>query len=163
VQWDVERFADHIKFFKQGEGVQERVKEELARVGKYIQLPETERHCDEPQTIVDIHGRILVWSLPGILSAKRVVSPPILFRTPDSESGFSQDYNLVAASLREPISKSTSQDSWRLTGFNPPEGGGEFGAGVLRFSPGYFMQARNVSTGSPSKPVHTEIWTPAIT
>jgi hypothetical protein len=88
LQWDVERFADHIKFFKQGKGVQERVKEELERVGKYIQLPETERHCDEPQTMVDVHGRILVWSLPGILCAKRVVSPPILFQTPDSESGF---------------------------------------------------------------------------
>jgi hypothetical protein len=84
VQWDVE----HIKFFKQGEGVEERVKEELVRVGKYIQLPETERHCDEPQTIVDVHGRILVWSLPGILSAKRVVSPPIFFQTPDSETEF---------------------------------------------------------------------------
>jgi hypothetical protein len=74
VNWDVERFKDQAKTFRQGEGVEDRAKEELARIGKYFELPETEKHHEEPQTILDVHGRILVWSLPGILSAKRVVS-----------------------------------------------------------------------------------------
>jgi hypothetical protein len=32
-----------------------------------------------------------------------------------------------------------------MKGFNPPEDGGEFGAGVLHFSLASFMQAQNVS------------------
>jgi len=74
VNWDVERFKDQTKIIRQGEGVEDRAREELARIGKYFELPETEKHHEEPQTILDVHGRILVWSLPGILSTQRVVS-----------------------------------------------------------------------------------------
>jgi hypothetical protein len=74
VNWDVERFKDHVKIIRQGEGVEDRAREELARIGKYFELPETDKHHEEPQTILDVHGRILVWSLPGILSTRRVVS-----------------------------------------------------------------------------------------
>ena len=36
--------------------------------------------------------------------------------------------------------------SWRNSGFCPPPGGGEFGAGVVNLSPGWFQQSHEVST-----------------
>ena len=36
-------------------------------------------------------------------------------------------------------------DTWRNSGFLPPPGGGEFGAGVLNMSPGWFQQSHEVS------------------
>ena len=36
-------------------------------------------------------------------------------------------------------------DSWRKSGFHPPSGGGDFGAGVLNMSPGWFQQSHDVS------------------
>jgi hypothetical protein len=36
-------------------------------------------------------------------------------------------------------------DAWRSSGFLPPPGGGEFGAGVLNMSPGWFQQSHEVS------------------
>jgi hypothetical protein len=36
-------------------------------------------------------------------------------------------------------------DTWRNSGFMPPPGGGEFGAGVLNMPPGWFQQSHEVS------------------
>jgi hypothetical protein len=36
-------------------------------------------------------------------------------------------------------------DSWRRSGFCPSPEGGEFGAGVLNMSPGWFQQSHDVS------------------
>ena len=36
-------------------------------------------------------------------------------------------------------------DSWRKSGFHSPPGGGDFGAGVLNMSPGWFQQSHEVS------------------
>jgi hypothetical protein len=35
--------------------------------------------------------------------------------------------------------------SWRNNAFHPPSDGGEFGAGVLNMSPGWFQQLQDVS------------------
>ena len=35
--------------------------------------------------------------------------------------------------------------SWRNNAFHPPSDGGEFGAGVLNMSPGWFQQSQDVS------------------
>ena len=38
-----------------------------------------------------------------------------------------------------------NRDSWRNSGFRPPPGGGDFGAGVLNMSPGWFQQSHEVT------------------
>jgi hypothetical protein len=43
--------------------------------------------------------------------------------------------------------RQTESASWRHSLFNPPLGGGIFGAGVLNMSPGWFQQSQDVSFG----------------
>jgi hypothetical protein len=70
VNWDVDRFTSKVNA-----GIfvdNERLDNELVWLRKYFELPRLGR-SDEPATIVDLHGRILVWYLPDILSIQRVV------------------------------------------------------------------------------------------
>jgi hypothetical protein len=46
---------------------------EQKKLGKYFQMAILER-ISEPASIVNNHGKILVWYLPNILSCSRVVS-----------------------------------------------------------------------------------------
>jgi hypothetical protein len=77
--WDVERFSSHTRTLKQGEGIENRARNELVRLSKYFLLPDQQQDLKEPGTILDRDGRIMVWFLPGILSKKRVVSCPSHF------------------------------------------------------------------------------------
>lgn len=43
--------------------------------------------------------------------------------------------------------------AWRNGGFHPPADGGEFGAGVLNMSPGWFQQSQEVRPSPFHKPV----------
>jgi hypothetical protein len=56
----------------------ERLEHEVDQLKKYFDLPQLS-FLHEPSTIVDGHGRILVWHLPDILSVQRVVSSQNLF------------------------------------------------------------------------------------
>jgi hypothetical protein len=56
----------------------ERLELEVNRLKKYFQLPQI-GFLDEPSTIIDKHGRILLWHLPDILSVERIVSSWNLF------------------------------------------------------------------------------------
>jgi hypothetical protein len=143
--WDVERFASHTRGLKQGEGIEKRANDELVRLSKYFSLPDQQQDWTEPGTILDCHGRIMVWFLPGILSKRRVVSCLHLFLQISPPHYRKTEYNNIAVTLSGAVSKSTSKGSWRMKGFNPPEGEAKFGAGVLHFSPASFMQAQNVS------------------
>jgi hypothetical protein len=68
--WDVERLAE------KGKGTvflsSKALASELERLQKWF--PPVEFGCiDDPATFVDMHGRIMAWGLPEILSAGRVV------------------------------------------------------------------------------------------
>jgi hypothetical protein len=46
---------------------------EIKRLRNLFSLPNGIQNLDEPATVVDLFGKILLWYLPGILSRKRVV------------------------------------------------------------------------------------------
>jgi hypothetical protein len=54
-----------------------------------------------------------------------------------------EEYNEATISIKDHLLKkgSSSDKSWRLKGFIE----GVFGAGILSFSPGWFMRVRDVS------------------
>jgi hypothetical protein len=53
-----------------------RIDNELARLKKKFKMPGGSGYIDEPATVVDKFGRILLWYLPGIISTSRIVSRP---------------------------------------------------------------------------------------
>jgi hypothetical protein len=68
VPWDVDRYADMVKCSP----VQTKGSEQHAKLQKYFGRTKIGK-IGEPATIVDCHGKILVWFLPDILSLCRIV------------------------------------------------------------------------------------------
>jgi hypothetical protein len=69
--WDVERLADHVK----NSVVHENGMESQADSS----TPEYFEQADfgditDPTTILDMHGRVIVWALPGVMHPNRLVS-----------------------------------------------------------------------------------------
>lgn len=71
--WDVTRFADRVKNTRpRADGAADQLDLLLA---KFFHNPEFCLLPPLPAIVTDMHGQIMVWYLPGILSALRVVSP----------------------------------------------------------------------------------------
>lgn len=69
-KWDVTRFADRVKNTKvHGD----RVAQADLTLPLYFQQAEF-GDLVTPTTILDMHGKIMVWALPGILHPSRLVS-----------------------------------------------------------------------------------------
>lgn len=47
------------------------------------------------------------------------------------------------------MSTNVKAQVWRMDNFRPPPGGGDFGAGCLNFSPGWFQQGHEVQIYAP--------------
>ena len=104
---------------------------------------------DKPTTIVDRHGKILVWYLPDILHPGRTVSFVQTFLVIlDIFSSFLQArFNISLSSLKPVLAESPVQlQSWRFQNFLPPEGEAKFGVGVISIAPGRFMIGHQVSS-----------------
>jgi hypothetical protein len=70
-EWDVMRFADRVKNSRVTmDG--ERSKGDLSLPSYFPQACFGE--LEDPATILDAHGRIIVWHLPDILHVNRIVS-----------------------------------------------------------------------------------------
>jgi hypothetical protein len=69
-EWDVTRFADSVKNTKV-DGDKE-AKADL-RLPLYFRQAEFGK-LTTPATILDMHGRVMVWALPGVLNSKRLVN-----------------------------------------------------------------------------------------
>ena len=126
---------------------------EDARLAKYFENPQL-GDFDEPATILDRHGRIMVWYLPFIFSMYRVVRVsinPIQLMDCLSSIYLQTDLNGGTKILRPQLDSvmqsfsTTDSTSWRRSKFDPPPDGGEFGAGVLDMSPGWFQRLQDVS------------------
>lgn len=86
VDWDVTRFADQVKnTHPRSDG--KPALEDL-NLAKYFRNPKL-GDLDEPGTIVDKFGRIMVWYLPGIFFPSLMVSPARLL--------FDSEYNLPSS------------------------------------------------------------------
>jgi hypothetical protein len=70
VRWDAERFADKANLTRFLE--ENAVMKEMEKLGNYFQLGSLGFQSD-PCTLVDIHGRILMWHLPEIMDKLRLV------------------------------------------------------------------------------------------
>ena len=107
---------------------------------------------EEPATVLDRHGRIILWSLPFISSRYRMVVILILsLLLIRGLTLIQNDLGGATVTVRCPLDlfiKSLGRDSktasWRHSLFHPPSGGGVFGAGVLNMSPGWFQQSQDV-------------------
>lgn len=68
-EWDLERFAESAKNTKVRESGQSPADERLS-----LRFPQAEfGRLVDPSTILDRHGRVAVWALPGVLHPKRLV------------------------------------------------------------------------------------------
>ncbi|KAI6011636.1 hypothetical protein EDC04DRAFT_2609807 [Pisolithus marmoratus] len=113
-EWDVDRFAEPMK--------------NVIDETKYFPHPQW-GHISDPATILDVHGRVLVWYLPGIIPPARV-----------------EHLNEVHIPLEDSLVQcsKTGGPSERRFGHKhvPEEDGNEkFGHGRLMNSPATFQQA----------------------
>ena len=56
-----------------------------------------------------------------------------------------RDYNRAVSIIEAALETDIPSNAGHSAGFITPSGGGKFGAGVLSFSPGWFMQAQEAS------------------
>jgi len=148
--WDVTCLADRVKNSRRLDGD---VSIEDASLAKYFKNPEL-GDFTLPATILDRHGRILVWYLPHIFSSCRVVRMSailILLTKRHTLTNVQTDLNGGTKLLRPQLDHmmqlcgKNDKASWRNSAFFPPPDGGEFGAGVLNMSPGWFQRLQDVS------------------
>ncbi|KAI6110756.1 hypothetical protein EV401DRAFT_2075672 [Pisolithus croceorrhizus] len=113
-EWDIDRFAEPKR------NVRDKI--------KYLPYPQW-GHISDPATILDVHGRVVVWYLPGIMSPARV-----------------EHLNNIHLPLKDSLvkcSKTGGQSKRRFGHRHVPEGDGNemFGHGHLMNSPATFQQA----------------------
>jgi hypothetical protein len=70
--WDVERFVDKLRTMTVTS--EEAFENEMTRLAGYFQKQNLGERKD-PCTLVDRHGRILLWHMPNILTRDRLVIP----------------------------------------------------------------------------------------
>ncbi|KAI6032280.1 hypothetical protein BKA83DRAFT_4488876 [Pisolithus microcarpus] len=97
-------------------------------VSKYFPYPQW-GHISDPATVLDVHGRVLVWYLPGIMPPARV-----------------EHLNKIHLPLKDSLvkcSKTGGQSKRRFGHRHVPEADGDemFGHGRLMNSPATFQQA----------------------
>ena len=68
--WDVERLADRVKNTRPQSGNGPSIEDD--RLAKYFENPQF-GEFNEPATVLDRHGRIILWYLPLAFSHYRVV------------------------------------------------------------------------------------------
>ena len=69
-EWDVTRFSEHAKLTKPTANGEEAEADQKLNV--FFKQPNF-GELIEPTTILDRHGRVMVWALPGVLHANRLV------------------------------------------------------------------------------------------
>ncbi|KAI5996084.1 hypothetical protein EDC04DRAFT_2612857 [Pisolithus marmoratus] len=113
-EWDIDRFAEPMR--------------NVADKTKYFPYPQW-GHISDPVTVLDVHGRVLVWYLPGIIPPARV-----------------EHLSEIHIPLKDSLvkcSKTGGQSKRRFGHKHVPEedGNEKFGHGRLMNSPAIFQQA----------------------
>lgn len=147
----MERLAEHVKnVHPQTDGG---TSKEDARLAKRYENPQF-GEFKEPATVLDQHGHIILWHLPFIFSHYRMVNTFCFFviLNPQYLTDPQSDLSAATVAVRRPLDsfmkslhRNSKTPSWRHSLFDPPSGGGIFGAGVLNMSPGWFQQSQDVS------------------
>jgi hypothetical protein len=145
VKWDATRYANRLPKKASKAGTKASKKKEASLRRRYAP-PLNGETVSRPCIIVDAHGVILTWYLPGILTEFRQVG---LFALPDSSQkpDAPQNAMLAAREIVRPLLKPPeSGSSWRdgLEHFYSGEGP----QGSINFSPAWFPQAHDVSASA---------------
>ncbi|KAI6120115.1 hypothetical protein EDD16DRAFT_1519066 [Pisolithus croceorrhizus] len=133
-KWDIDRFAE--------------LRPHAADKTKYFQYPQW-GHISDPATVLDIHGRVMLWYLPGIIPPERVVKQSLL------------PCSLVKHSKRK------NESSMRFGHRHVPELDGRdmdpladaiFGHGRLINSPATFQQGHLIASLMVSKRLQDKVY-----
>ena len=142
VKWDYDRFAESEK----------------KRVSNQFFVKSHLGSFSNPATIVDMHGKILVWYLPGLLLPHQVVSifiqcQPFLYWYLPQEQ-----FNKIIKTLKQALNESQLRpDSWCVKGFISDSSESIFGAGRLGISVGRLIPGHKVSGWLFTSVITTEI------
>jgi hypothetical protein len=68
-RWDADRFSEKVKNIKVKTSGEPPAEETLDKFFEQASFGDLE----EPVTIIDAHGKVLAWSLPGVLHENRLV------------------------------------------------------------------------------------------
>jgi hypothetical protein len=146
IQWDVTRYADKLPRMAANSGTKAALEKEVQMKRQYPPLDDSaaEPPVSRPCVIVDKHGIILAWYLPGILQDSRQVS---LFTLSDRCIKFDLFQNKMMAAtekLRPLLMKRQIGASWRTDPkkFCPGTKGPK---GSVDISPAWFQQGHEVS------------------
>ena len=162
VRWDICRWADRVKtgLVNNNNNGDDREMTMDRNLDKY-HIQEVLGFEDSPAIVVDQHGRILLWFLPGILSDQAQARVEMEFPFPfhsDSHSTEQKEANESTKSLAPLLRKTFLQglakekealqngkrSSWRRSAFRQPAHSAEFQTGVLDISPSVFPAAHQV-------------------
>ncbi|KAI6137012.1 hypothetical protein F5141DRAFT_1059940 [Pisolithus sp. B1] len=133
-KWDIDRFAEPRPY--------------AADKTKYFQYPQW-GHISDPATVLDVHGRVMLWYLPGIIPPERVVK-----------------HSLPPCSLVK-HSKRKNESSMRFGNRHVPELDGRdmdpladsiFGNGRLMNSPETFQQGHLIARLMVSKRLQDKVY-----
>ncbi|KAF7984919.1 hypothetical protein HWV62_9819, partial [Athelia sp. TMB] len=147
--FDIERLADRVKNTRVKDGDND--DDSLDPLGKFF-TPTGLGVIDMPATVLDQHGRIILWYLPDIVAPFRIAA-----------------FNLSIRGLKQPLRSSMQESNanrkgttWRHANYHAPADGGLFGAGTLNLSPGWFQQGHerlvdglHISQDMQKKGVHS--------
>jgi hypothetical protein len=146
VEWDATRYAEMLPKNPSKPGTKAAIEKEASLRLRYPPLNEVT--ASTPCIIVDMHGIVLTWYLPGILSDSRKVG---LFSLSDLLSDhnrvpdYSQNAMLAAREkLRPSLKPSKAGRCWR-DDLKLYRSGGEGPQGLVNLSPAWFPQGHDVS------------------
>jgi hypothetical protein len=146
--WDITCFADKVKNPKVAEdGAESKTDLSLHKYFEQMNFGD----LTEPTTILDMHGRIMVWALPGMLHPNRLVRRLQNFRCLFVNAS-QADYNVatkgISAALkrgRELNTKDPEKTQWCHNQFKMPDVlPTQFESGIADFVSGWFMQGHTV-------------------
>ncbi|KIM71853.1 hypothetical protein PILCRDRAFT_16668 [Piloderma croceum F 1598] len=137
--WDVTRLADRVKNTHPRANGETSIEDAILE--KYFKNPQF-GDIDIPATMLDQHGRIMVWYLPRIFSVYRMI---------DLDEGTKILRPQLDLAIRSYNASVTS--CWRNSAFHPPPDGGEFGAG----------NPFNSVPANPGQSAHGACWPVSLT
>jgi hypothetical protein len=71
VPWDIARYSQRLPKVQRGNGMQATIEGQWERYPPF----HPKVHLSDPAIVVDMHGRIIAWYLPDVLTRERQVRP----------------------------------------------------------------------------------------
>lgn len=149
LNWDGRRYAEKLPKMPGRRGSKASIQKEASQQRQYPPLPNKDRMSD-PGVIVDKHGIILVWYLPGILMESRQVGLFAVFRC-NSKPVLQNDIIKATEKLNPLLKKSLTEANdadWRNNKRNFKQAEAHLCLGSINISPGWFQQGHEVSVSA---------------